>query len=75
MVQPMQVHHGGVLGLAETILALSQAGAQLGQQHLGAVAELPQKLQQARFLAGKGHELMRAATCRSALGKWPASCR
>ena len=57
-----------MLGLAEVVLALhgQQLSKQmLSQQQLAAVAHMPHQLREAKFLRGKGGELMRSAICRS----------
>ena len=66
------MRHGAVVGLAEVMLALHGCSASrqptsednLSHQQQTAIAELPCTLERAKFLKGKGGELMKSAICR-----------
>ena len=56
--------HGAVIGVAELLPALKDAGAELPAEVASKAAALVGDIEKARLYRGKGGELMRAAVCR-----------
>lgn len=62
-----QLRHGGVVGIAEVVLALAATGTQLPAEVQRSVAAVVPDILAAHLCRGKGGELMRFAICRCAV--------
>eukprot|EP00887_Chlorella_sp_A99_P001994 scaffold18.g1994.t1 len=60
----LEVRHGAMAGVAELLLALRSAGAELSPATLAQVAGVLPAVEAAKLARGKGGEVMRSAICR-----------